>query len=319
MHVIDTIITKCRQCCICGILLCFGTILTSCKSKPTESTEVVEASQTTTDGTNNLPMVGLPFDFDEASEIIVLDESLVEISGIAYEPEKNRLLAINDEEGAVYIVDRKSGAAIKWLIFGKNRDYEGLVCTPKTIYALESDGDIYRIDIASASADIEKTPLTSKSDAEGLTLLPDGRLLIACKGYPRGEATTARKVIYSYSSRSKVLAEYISITDDDLESMAKKKFGGDSKSKVRKNIKRATDFAPSGVAYDERTGHTYIISARGSTLVVVDEKGVLADLILLPKNTMPQPEAICFDSDGNLYIATEGQGLTAKIFVYNRK
>ena len=268
---------------------------------------------------NSSGQVDLPFSFDNADRIIILDKELIEISGLTYDTKRDRLLAINDEQGYVYIIDEKSGTSIKYLEFGKDKDYEGLVRTSEGVIVLESDGDLNLVNIQAKTTDLRKTGLTSRTDAEGLSVLPDGRLLIACKGFPKGELTTGRKVIYAYDIAKKKLSEYISIDDKTLSDMAKEKYAKESKNKERKRIARAIDFSPSGVAYDSSSGYTYIVSAKGNTLVVVDQKGALADLVMLPKRTMPQVEAITFDPDGNLYIATEGQGLTAKVFVYNRR
>ncbi|MDX1285770.1 MAG: SdiA-regulated domain-containing protein, partial [Draconibacterium sp.] len=80
--------------------------------------------------------------------------------------------------------------------------------------------------------------------------------------------------------------------------------------------KRIQDFSPSGIAIHPENGSTYILSAKGSTLVIFDHNSDLEKVVLLNDKKIPQPEGICFDSKSNLYIATEGKGSPGKIFIF---
>ena len=62
----------------------------------------------------------------------------------------------------------------------------------------------------------------------------------------------------------------------------------------------------------------YIISARGSSLVIYDipedfgsnnsqKVAELRTIVFLDAKMIPQPEGITFDSDNNLYISSEGK------------
>ncbi|MBK7408618.1 MAG: SdiA-regulated domain-containing protein [Saprospirales bacterium] len=67
-------------------------------------------------------------------------------------------------------------------------------------------------------------------------------------------------------------------------------------------------FAPSALAIHPLTGHLYLLSSVGKLLVVLDrETGAIIYVQKLKKSVHPQPEGICFDPDGTMYISNEGK------------
>ncbi len=90
-----------------------------------------------------------------------------------------------------------------------------------------------------------------------------------------------------------------------------------SKSKRKKLVNRSKSFAPSGLAVHPLNEDLYILSAKGSLLVIFDKTKFLKRVIFLNSKTIPQPEGIAFDQLNHLYIATEGQGFSGKIFKFN--
>ena len=51
-------------------------------------------------------------------------------------------------------------------------------------------------------------------------------------------------------------------------------------------------------------------------MVVLDPSGSPKNVVMLDKDIHRQPEGLCFDKKGNMYISNEGRGLVAKIYQY---
>ena len=83
--------------------------------------------------------------------------------------------------------------------------------------------------------------------------------------------------------------------------------------------RRLKSFAPSSISIHPFTNDIFIASSRGSTLAVYNRSKVLVDIIALDNILLPQPEGMCFDQLGNLYISSEGQGGLGKLIKYEYK
>jgi len=67
-------------------------------------------------------------------------------------------------------------------------------------------------------------------------------------------------------------------------------------------------FSPSGIAVHPITGDVYVLSTALKRLVVLDyTTGKIRYAVRLDKKVLPQPEGIAFDSEGNLFLASEGK------------
>ncbi len=65
-------------------------------------------------------------------------------------------------------------------------------------------------------------------------------------------------------------------------------------------------FQPSGIAIHPKTGNIYVLGSVGNLLLVFSREGEMLAIIDLKSKVHPQPEGICFDPDGTLYISNEG-------------
>ncbi len=68
------------------------------------------------------------------------------------------------------------------------------------------------------------------------------------------------------------------------------------------------------MAVHPRTGHVFVLSARGNGLVELDAAGKLVAAQTLSSKLFPQPEGLAFAPNGDLYVASDsvkksGQGL----------
>ena len=75
-------------------------------------------------------------------------------------------------------------------------------------------------------------------------------------------------------------------------------------------------FQPSGIALHPVTGNLYILAHVGKMILIVDRKGSILHYLSIDPAILPQPEGICFDTDGVLYIASEGVEAEAVLAVY---
>lgn len=263
----------------------------------------------------------LDYDFNKP-EIIVLDKELMEISGLAYVPSADVLLAHNDEKGHVYTISKFDGTILKDNKFGKKGDYESIEIVGDEYVVCTSSGRLHFYNPESDKTRLIKTNLSQKNDVEGMCLSSDGKyLLLACKGQANEESKTKKhKAVHAYSLESKSLLDgpFLNIEDNELVNMVENDNSSASKSKLKKLISRTKEFAPSGIAIHPSTNDHYLISARGSTLVVYDKDKSLKEVIFLDDKLIKQPEGICFDHDAQLYISNEGRGLSAKIFKFSK-
>lgn len=239
----------------------------------------------------------LSYDLTKPDQIFLLPEVLEEISGLTWFG-ANRLATLNDEQGRVYIYDLQQREIVQRFRFEGNGDFEGIEFVNNYIYAIKSNGNIYRFNI-DMSGVVEKisSPFDSDNNVEGLGYnhLTD-QLLIALKddGDIKG-VNVKGKAVYGYHLASKKFTEVpvFTLPDKELERVlgAKKK-----------------KFKPSGVAVHPETGEIYLLAASGRALIVFHPNGKPKNLTLLRAALFPQAEGICFAPNGDLYISNEGEG-----------
>lgn len=233
-----------------------------------------------------------------------LPRELEEISGLSFY-KKNRLACIQDEDGILFIYDLHKKEITEKYTFGQPGDYEGVEIIDKTAYVLKSNGDIFHFDPPNSENVIKiKTDLSKKNDSEGLGFHEDMMdLLIACKEDPGTKKVKLEKCrsIYKVKAESgefKKNPQFI-IKGKAYNEMIEKK--GLSKKKHK-------PFKPSGLAVHPKTKDIYVIGTVGKMLVILNTAGEIKDLIPLDPKLFWQPEGICFNPHGDLYISSEGRG-----------
>ena len=274
-----------------------------------------------------------PYTLTHPSNKFKLPHRLDEISGLSYFTE-NRLICIEDEIGAMYEFDIERGEVIEEFKFGEGRDCEDIEIVKKIAYILQSNGTILQIrDFENAAPKIRKinTKLSRKNDTEGLAFDEGSNaLLVACKGSPylkkKCKELKGKRAIYRFDlDAEEILEEPACIID--LESL--KNTAGDlltRKSfiglfKIFDQAEEDIDFRPSGIAVHPKTKDIYIISSVDRMLVVCNRNGEMLAAEELNKKVFRQPEGICFNPEGDLFISNERKGSRANIlmFKYNQK
>ncbi|HBH23458.1 MAG TPA: hypothetical protein DDY13_08545 [Cytophagales bacterium] len=246
------------------------------------------------------------YNIADPDKLWTLDNELDEISGLSYFND-SLLICVNDEKGHVYFFDYLKGEIAKELDFGKKGDYEGLEKVGNTIWVLESSGDLHEISIDAQDLliiDVRKHDENLKKghELEGLGFhIPKEQLLLACKKSPV-DKDNKRKLFLSDETNRSVEDIYIDIkqVEDKLN---------------EKGLipEWHLPFFPSGVAMHPVTKEVFVLAHKGKLMLVYSDEFELIDVVPLPKQILPQPEGICFDRSGNLFLSTEGVGGKGKI------
>jgi len=287
-----------------------------------------QKTEQSTDTSGITVMQSSDYDFENPDDVFLLNQKLVEISGLAYDVENHSLLTINDEVGIYYQLSLEDGSILSQHRFAALGDYEGIEIMGDTIMITRSNGTVYLIDKDNGEAfKILKTDFHIKNDIEGITYdKRSGQLILACKGVPTiPDVSNIKKgkVLYACDANTgDILPEPISIIKDKaLRSVYLKQVSEAQKSKIKKMkvMDRVDKFAPSGLAFHPESQELYIVSARNNSLVILDEFFKLSAVILLDKKVHRQPEGICFAPNGDLFISNEGQNRRANIYRYNLK
>jgi uncharacterized protein YjiK len=269
------------------------------------------------------------YDLEAPEAVFELDKELKEISGLSIVPGQNLLAAVQDEEGDIYLLDKQTGELVSQHDFWKDGDYEGVEVVDDCFFAVKSSGTLY--EVQHLGKDHQKTEkyndfLNDDYDVEGLAYDPQHqRLLLACKAKSGdGPQFDFKKAIYAFDLATKTLQEEpaLLISIEDIQDYL------DTSPAIRKLEKLVEFFSPnqsqfifspSGIAIHPQTGHWYILSTAGNTLVIIRPDGTILHIEKLKKKMHPQAEGICFDTDGTLFIANEADGGTARIYKYKPK
>lgn len=258
-----------------------------------------------------------PYDLLKPSKTIILDPKLTEISGLKH-ISGNNFVCIQDEKAHLYFLDFDKNEIYRKVKFGEPGDFEDLAIVDNNVWAIKSNGNLFRIKNykdEDFKTKVFHTKLKKKNDCEGLTFDPHhNRLLIACKGHPFYEDKKSKnnKAIYAFDLENNKLQKepvflldleeiknnrsYNTLTSWGLELMA-----------LLDENKGDLSFQPSGIAIHPHTKNIYLIASVGDLLMVLNPTGEILALVDLNDRLFNQPEGICFDEKGNLYISNEAK------------
>ena len=257
----------------------------------------------------------LPFSINEPSHKWNMPKSLLEISGVTI-LEDGSFATVNDEQGLIYILDTL-GAVVSTIDFAKNDDYEGIVLHKGQLYVVESNGNIKVINVDKKEKVAEyKTFLSRRNNVEGLAIdAKNNQLMLACKGKTEIKSSKDKKAIYTFDLETNQLdKEPWTVIDLRKEKKDLIKSSIISNRLVTMTVSlRLGAFAPSGIGLDPLTDDVYILSSKGNILVVIDHLKTVKGIYLLPRKVYGQPEGLCFDNQGNLYISNEGKSTKPNI------
>jgi len=140
-------------------------------------------------------------------------------------------------------------------------------------------------------------------------------LLLACKGQAgNAPGLQNRKAIYAFDLNTKSLDTVPTITIGQPE-VQKYLAAHAHEERMDKLVEFFADpiqfeFSPSSIALHPQNGNLYLLSAVGNVFMVINFKGEVVYLEKLKGKVHQQPEGICFDSKGGMFISNEGSDAT---------
>ncbi|HKC37070.1 MAG TPA: SdiA-regulated domain-containing protein [Chitinophagaceae bacterium] len=280
--------------------LMIGTVFlflhSSCGEKSDKKKETNEEIKST-------PLQQTNYDLLHPTGKWVLSDSLSEISGIGF-LKNERLLAIEDIHPILYELKLGDSTAvivnkIEFRETDKEKfDFEDLAVVRDTVYALWSHGAIFKIVKRKKGVTSERTKtwLKKENNTEGLAYDPvSDNLLVACKDETGLEdVKKSTRAIFEFDTKADSLKPdpFMLINKSDFENVAGEKI----------------DFYPAAIAVHPVTHDIFIISTKDTKCIAqFTHDGKLKAFDYLDKEMLPQPEGICFDTKGNLYISTEAR------------
>ncbi len=254
------------------------------------------------------------YNFDQPTEVLELDSTLREISGLSAVPGDTSLLScVHDERGVVYFILKSTGAIKCSIDFRPTGDFEGIELVQKTAYAIKSDGDIYVVDLKDCNKPKTrqtKTNLGKEHDIESLSYdHAQQQLVFIAKENPK---LTSPRGVYAVP---------IALLSSQAEVEPKLLFQIDPVAlRARANADAKNYFSPSGLAIDEARQVWWVLSSASKEIAAFHPTGQLMELVSLKKELFQQPEGICIDHLGNLYITNESKhGKPANLIMLQRK
>jgi SdiA-regulated len=253
------------------------------------------------------------YNFSQA-QTIKLDLKLKEISGLAWDGEKDEFLAHYDESGKLFILD-KSTMLIKSpspFVFGGKGDYEDIAIYHGVPFVLRSDGTITKIIRDSAGVqgvEMGKLPITGKAN-DFETLYADTTrkaLIMVCKNCDMDSKSQVSAFAFYPDSIGFDTNPVFRINADSIKNIAE-----------RSGQKKTSKFQPSAAGIHPVLNKLVIISSASSQLVIADLNGKPEGVYELGTKLFPQPEGLTFKRNGDMYISNEGVTSAAKVhrFVY---
>lgn len=252
------------------------------------------------------------YNFSEA-QTINLQLTLQEISGLAWDGEKDEFYAHYDEMGKLFILD-KSTLSIKLpspYTFAGKGDYEDVAIYNNVPYVLRSDGVITKIIRDSTGiqgVEVGKLNVSGTNDFE--TLYADTAkkaLIMVCKNCEMDKKSYISAFAFYPDSTGFDSKPVFRINADSIKAMS-----------VRNNHKKPEKFQPSAASIHPILNKLFIISSASKQLLIADVNGNPEGVYELGKILFPQPEGLTFKRNGDMYISNEGIATAAKVhrFVY---
>ncbi|NQY66448.1 MAG: SdiA-regulated domain-containing protein [Flavobacteriales bacterium] len=222
------------------------------------------------------------YDFSNPQQAWILPDRLEEISGITSYAE-NTIACVNDEEGVIFLWDTKWASVKRKIKFAYYGDYEGITYIKPYFYVINSEGLLFRYNEETDKLKKHQLPFEWDNQIEGLCIESDTTLFLVLRDasglYGKEESYNG---IYRYNINSK-------------------------KTELAFKLELDHEVGLSGICINKEKSKVFVISHRRSNELIVFslKTGEVESIVKLDLERFPQPEGICFDSEGNLFISNE--------------
>lgn len=256
---------------------------------------------------------------------MTLTIELEEISGLTWIND-TLIGAIQDELGHMYYLNPENGNVEIETRFEGEGDFEGVEMVGDEIFAIKSNGKLYRFPISDKDeeSELHSNPLNVSNNVEGLTYWPErDLLLISCKDDQKLEEEEGdddedkeddddddeHLLIYGFEVKGSnfIKEPVITVDEDEIEDMFEKEYKGKFE---------GDKFAISAMSYHPIENSLYLISSPARLLVIVSMEGKVKAVYPFERDVLRQPEGMCVSPDGTLFISSEGRGGDGYIVKY---
>ncbi len=287
-------------------LIALCCLVVACNRKSDDARVTVDSAAMAGEVMERIPEA-FPYNIAQPDTVYKLAEDLDEISGLQWWGEDN-LLAIADEVGVVYVLNAASGRIRFNNEFEEKGDFEGICLKGEDVFALRSDGDIFRIPGFSKERAGKTTRIKTglDYDCEGLFYhAATSKFLIACKDTVKhGERAIFTTGLEADEKPEMAYTVAVEGIEDSLITNSFDKVAYTIANALSTND-HAGILGPSGLSINPRDNKIYLLSGTSSLLVILSAEGKFETAIPLPIDILPQPEGITFSPSGDLYIASE--------------
>lgn len=252
---------------------------------------------------------------------MALPHVLREVSGVVA-VDANTLACVQDEHGAIFLVDLRGISEVRALVFGPRGDHEGLARVGDDWWVLRSDGWLARLALRDGQLAVAASQWLPGGHREWEALCHDaqGRRLLVMPKEGAGEGKEARDLrpILAIDDATGVLAAepVVVLSRRGLIQQAEVRGIELPTHTTEKGKERiAFAFACSEIAVVPGRRELLLLSAIDHLLLRVDFEGRLLACRRLDAAALPQPEGMAFLPDGRLVAASEGRGGAARVVV----
>jgi hypothetical protein len=255
------------------------------------------------------------YDLSKPDKTHILPAALREISGLTIIDSLN-VACIQDEKGIVFIYDLQHDRIVKEIYFNPNGDFEGICRSGDTIFAIKSNGELFKIKNYNISSFAEKIDLGFPKDynIEGLCYDSHSNSLLISPKYSPGNKKKHPVFAFSLSSQRTGNDPLFTIKPVNIYKMLNAHKKGEKHKQSDDNR-----FNPSDIAVNPVTGSIFIISSVDHILVATDTTGDLEHAEKLDPILFNQPEGIAFFDNGDMLISNEGGDKYPTILRFNYK
>lgn len=286
----------------------------SCSSPATDSAHLTSSSeelpvQTVGQRTAGpAPTAAMAYDFSRPAATYPMPSELAELSGIALTG-TTHITGIEDETGNLYEYNLSTKKVDRVIPFAGSGDYEDLARVGSDWFIVRSDGKLFRY--AGGKTEEFETGLGFANETEGLTYdAATQTLLVACKAEPGAGLSSGQRAIYRLQPgtfKAEAKPAYVLDVEAIRGSGPATEAGSGKSGKKGKKKNSGKGFSPSAVAVHPVTQHVFVLSAKQSGIVELDQNGQLVAAQSLPADLFPQAEGLAFAPNGDLYVATEAK------------